>query len=451
MDFTNLLSATIRLADTYDLARTPGLGNTQVGPLDRRKGTDGRWFRLATLLIEYLHRKDLVEPMAYHLIEPFVCELEGALEGFNLDDVRYMVNFLSKEHELKFHESEVSVLKGTTPLIDKKNYGYSCRLAPNGFNTISLALTAEELLYGDQIALQIKKALELGDFDNYLVYADRLINTITNQSLEVVTLLEYTGQESLRKSYHNKSSDYLDTLENIQETATEIRELLNSSKIETKFLEYLSRYPDKDHYEHLLPLKIEIIENSLLAFSKNLSLLVGAFYKHRENPFPTTDFQKTSLAILADQVPDSSIDGIMSLYGLWGATTRHTSPDTDLFEKLPATQTQKVKSPVFNNVETILLKSKLEEYIEQHSDEIASLMKVKGCFSLNDALGEGHAFIEEFSDLTSVIGMCLCTEKIRHAMGGLIVVIDSENIMKRSIDNYEVLFNDLILKPLDDK
>lgn len=448
MDFTNLLSATIRLSDTYDLGRTPGLGNTQVSIEEKRKNTNGLWFHLATTLIQYLHKKDLAEPMAYHSIEPLVSELIGDLDVFDLDDVRFLVNFLAKESSLKFYDSEVTELKATTPLIDKKTYGYGCRLSPNGFNTISLALTAEELLYGDQIALQIKKALELGDFDNYLIYAERLINTINSQTLEVATLLEQAGQDQLRRRYHNTSKDYLDTLDAIQETSSEIRFLLSAQKLESKMSEFLLINPDKDFYEHLLHIKIDQIQNALVSFRKNLAQLVSAFYKFRDNPIPTTDFHQMSVDILTDAIPDNSIEPTLSIYGAWGASGYNSLPTLDIFEKLPVPQKRVTKVVRFDPHNTVLHRSKIEVYVERHISEIMGAISKNGYFSLADALNKKEIFIENIDDITSLIGVCLCPANMKEHSNGLVVSFDNKCLKTQAIGTAELKFNDIILKQL---
>ena len=68
----------------------------------------GLVFTLTTKLLEYLHNRDLAQPMAYHSIEPFFDSLDDSLSEFTIEDVKFIVNLLSKEFELKFNSKSSS-------------------------------------------------------------------------------------------------------------------------------------------------------------------------------------------------------------------------------------------------------------------------------------------------------------------------------------------------------
>lgn len=446
MNFTNLLRSTIRLADTYDLARTPGAIGYSVGSEDRRKSTSGLWFLLATKLLEYLHLQDSNMPMAYHSIELFHDSLSGTLSVFSLDDVKYMVNLLSKEFELKFHDAEIQRMKAGTPLIEKRSSGFSCKLTPNGLTAINLSFAAEELLYGDQIAHQVKKALELGDFERYMEYADKLINTMISQSYEVINLVEISGQNELRDHYNNKSAAYIETLDDITNTAGTIGENLKSKTTEALLDSFIINNPDKQHYEQLLYVKLDQINVALLGFRGNLSRFLETFYSVQDNVAPTVDFHEVSLSILNNKIPVSSHENILSLYGFWGATPAIACPDYDLFETVQLDESKKVVRPTFTRGKTVAVRDKVQEYVDRNLDEISEVIAKQGFFSLSQAIKNKAIECYTIEDFTAIVGFCLTPSESETGLGDLVVSINNKEDVGDTVDGYILSYNDLILR-----
>ncbi len=448
MDWINLLKSTIRLADTYDLTKTPGLGNIQVGSEDRRLNTNGLWFSLATELLEYLHNRDLAQPMAYHSIEPFFESLDDSLSDFTVEDVKFMVNLLSKEFELKFHDRDISLLKNSTPLIEKKQYGFRCKLSPTGITSISLSYTAEELLYGDQIALQIGKALSLGDFDNYILYADKLINSIMNQSHELIGLLEVSGREELREHYKTKGDAYLETLENISRITGQIGQQLRDSKTGERLNTFIATHPGKEHYDQFLFLKLEQINTNLLGFRKNLSKLLEIFYSLQENFLPTVDFHQISLAIAQGELPPESQESLLSLYGFWFPSNFLGSPTNDLWEKTIVTQKRITKRPAFDGSAGSVFLSKLQKYLKENSAAINESIEKHGFFSLHQAIEDDIGLCRSIEDIMAIVGVCLTSSEAKELKKDLVVCVNNKIAQGGEFDGLMVHYHDLILKPI---
>jgi hypothetical protein len=448
MNWINLLKSTIRLADTYDLTKTPGLGSIQVGSEDRRQNTNGLWFSLATKLLEYLHNKDLAQPMAYHSIEPFFESLNDSLSEFTIEDVKFMVNLLSKEFELKFHDRDISLLKKSTPLIEKKQYGFRCKLTPTGITSISLSYTAEELLYGDQIALQIEKALILGDFDNYILYADKLINSIMNQSHELISLLEVSGRQELRVHYKNKGDAYLETLENISRITGQIGQQLRDSKTEKSLNTFIANHPGKEYYDQFLFLKLEQVNTNLLGFRKNLSKFLEIFYSLQENIIPTVDFHQISLAIAQGKIPPESQESLLSLYGFWFPSNFLGSPTNDLWEKTIVPQKRTTRRPVFEGSAGSVILSRLQEYIQENSAAIMQSIEKHGFFSLRQAIEGNIGLCESIEDVMTIVGVCVTSSEAKELKRDLIVCVNNKTTQDGEFDELTLHYHDLILKPI---
>ena len=448
MDWTNLLKSTIRLADTYDLARTPGGESVQVGTEDRRKNSNGLWFSLATQLLEYLHVKDLTQPMAYHSIEPFFESLDSSFAAFKIEDVKYLVNLLAKEFELKFHNQDISILKNSTPLIEKKQNGFRCKLSPTGISSVSLSYTAEELLYGDQIALQIKKALTLGDFDNFVQYADKLINSIMHQSHELMNLLEISGRKELREHYKRKGDAYMDTLEKILNITGDIGTQLRDPKTGDHLDEFIASNPDKAHYHQFLFIKLEQVHTNLLGFRKNLSKFLKMFYLLQENVLPTVDFHQLSLSIAREEIPETSQENLMSLYGFWFPSNLIASPAHDIWEKSSIPHKTEHGRPMFNEGKGTLIKSLLQQYVEENVDTIMGSIEEDGYFSLHKAFTDESGLIENLEDLTSIVGLCLTSSEIKKMQKDLVVCVQNSTTKTSEIENLSVRYHDLILTPM---
>ncbi|WP_163336015.1 hypothetical protein [Desulfopila sp. IMCC35008] len=449
MDWINLLKSTIRLADTYDLTKTPGLGNIQVGYEDRRQNTNGLWFSLATKLLEYLHTRDLAQPMAYHSIEPFFENLDDSFSEFTIEDVKFMVNLLSKEFELKFHDHNIALLKNSTPLIEKKQYGFRCKLSPTGITSISLSYTAEELLYGDQIALQIEKALSLGDFENYILYADKLINSIMNQSHELIGLLEVSGRQELREHYKTKGDAYLETLENIGRITGQIGQQLRDPKTGDSLYSFITRNPEKQYYEQFLFLKLEQINTNLLGFRKNLSLFLEIFYSLQENIIPTVDFHQISLAIAQGKIPQESQERLLMLYGFWSPSNFLNSPTNDLWEKTILPQKRKTRRPAFDDSAKAEILSRLQKYLQENSAAILKSIEEHGFFSLRHAIEDDTGLCQNIEDVMAIVGMCLTSSESKKLKKDLVVCVNNKIAQDGEFDDLVVHYHDLILKPLD--
>ncbi|SLM30708.1 hypothetical protein MTBBW1_2380032 [Desulfamplus magnetovallimortis] len=482
MDWVSLLKSTIRLGHVYELARTPGSESTSVGEESRFNNATGLFYMVSCRLLEYLQKRDMETPMGFHSITPFYNELVKDFPQFSLADIKFIVNYLSTEIELKFPEasntapSENSghlsapaiqgnehtaiqknehvafrgatgvknrLIKAETPLLEKTRAGYRVRLSANGRTTVNLSYNIEEILYAEQSARKLIRAIEISDFKGFAALSEKLVHELFTKSYEIRILMETTGRDDLRREYERKHGFYNDTLEKVRLTIEELHDTLRDDKTISKIEQFIEENQADSYLVYSLNAKLERINEALLGFQANLSELLKSLLLHTEEFVASVNFMNIAKNILKVGISDRKIESILDLNGAWIPTNSVANP-VDIYKPidLPAGPSEEIPL-TFDMQDGEVVVTRLKRFLNQNRDMIVERLDSEKQIPLSEIIKDPLFANDDIEDLTALVGLFINPQPLDIPM---VIAIDSEKLSSFDMNGWHIKFNDLVLQ-----
>ncbi|MCP4344716.1 MAG: hypothetical protein GY795_04220 [Desulfobacterales bacterium] len=428
MNWTNLLSATIRLTDAYDSNREPGSSSTQVGPENRRHNSEGIWFELAVFILEYLQRKDEETPGSFISRVPLHREIQqtDVFKNIQAEDINYIINLLATPCELKFSLQDV---KGTfdTILTEKAREGTGIRLSANGRTTCLLAYGIDDWIYTDIEAYKLTRALELGNFDDFIEKIDKIIKKIRIESHEITKIKEMPALSERKKKLLTDKELYLNTIENTQQIITNAKIMLNTDEsVQKRISIWIEKHPDDFTDDIIIKERVDRLLQILESFSRNFSSLIDETQTKSSHVIEPVNFYDAGKYVIKNWSAFSA-DTLFNLFlanGFWQASDNQIAI-TDLVRVrkiplvsqrtrmvIPTGKPEKIKHPV-------------EIFMEKHGLAFRDRI-MEGPICLSEIIESEDWNICELTELSSVLGLFIDPSVMGINKGRIIIVPDEQ-------------------------
>lgn len=443
MDWISLLKSTIRLGHVYELGRTPGSESTSVGEELRLKNATGLFYMATCRLLEYLQKRDMETPMGFHSITPFHNELINEFPEFSLSDIKFLVNYLSTEIELKFPD-ESRAVKAETPLLEKTHAGYRVRLSANGRTVVNLSYNIEEILYAEQSARKLIRAIEISDFKGFEALSEKLVHELFTKSYEIRILMETAGREHLRREYEKNHEFYNETLEKVRVTIQELHDILRDEKTIQKIEAFMEENQTDSYLVYSLNAKLGRINEALLGFQTNLSELLKSLLLHTEAFVSSVDFMGLAKKIVQRGIVDRKIASILDLNGIWQPTNAVANP-TDIYKPidLPSKSDSNL-SLTFDMQEGEVVVTRLTRFLNENREMILERLEREKQIPLSEIMQDDLFQVDDLEELTALVGLFINPQPLDIPM---VITIDSQKLSTFSSGRWHVKFNDLVLQP----
>ncbi len=442
MDWISLLKSTIRLGHVYELGRTPGSESTSVGEELRLKNATGLFYMATCRLLEYLQKRDMETPMGFHSITPFHDELIKEFPEFSLSDVKFLVNYLSTEIELKF-PGDARAVKAETPLLEKTHAGYRVRLSANGRTVVNLSYNIEELLYAEQSARKLIRAIEISDFKGFEALSEKLVHELFTKSYEIRILMETAGREHLRREYEKNHEFYNETLEKVRLTLQELHDTLRKEKTIQKIEAFMDENETDSYLVYSLNAKLSRINEALLGFQTNLSELLKSLLLHTEEFVSSVNFMGLATRIVQQGISDAKIASILDLNGIWCPTNAVANP-TDIYKpiELPSEATDE-GSLTFDMQEGEVVVTRLNRFLSENKEMIIQRLDKEKQIPLSEIMEDETFVVDDLEELTALVGLFINPQPLDIPM---VITIDAQKLSTFSASQWHVQFNDLVLQ-----
>ncbi len=435
MNWSNLLSATIRLTDVYDSNREFGSSATQIGPENRRHHSEGIWFELAVFILEYLQRKDEENPGTFVSREPLYREIReiDVFQNIQTEDVNYIISLLATPCELKFCLQEV---KGTfdTVLIEKARAGAGIRLSANGRTACLLAYGIDDWIYTDIDVWKLVKALELGKFDDFIKRTDNIIIAIRNKSYEITRIKEMPALSERKKKLLEDKELYLSTIEKTQKIVSDLKIMLETNEsLQKRINEWTENHPDDFTDEITIKNRVSRLLQVLESFSRNFSSLIDETQTKRNKLVEPVNFYHAGMYVIRNWSAFSgdTFDNLFLLNGFWLPSNKQITIGDIIRRRKPPADSGQTRM-VIPLTQPENMKQKTDAFLEKHGAAFRDRI-MQGPVSLTEIINENEWDINDMNQFASILGLFTDPSKLGIREGRIVVAAKERCLVEKEL------------------
>jgi hypothetical protein len=420
--WSQYIAASLRLIDLVDSTHDPGAA--PIFNREERKGReDSLWIEIGILLLEYLREQSAAASHDFVSIAPFVEDVQECYPNITEKDIQYVCAVLSTPCLVSLPEflpdgTRRNVPTKQTNLIEQLGHGKrSFRLASTGQLAISLATNASDLLYAEEDAAKILKALQYHDFVKFGELCNEIRSRLIESCHEIRRALSRPGYDEIRSHFMDHRENYQQIIKNVQETVRSARNYLNAPTLEEIVASWQASNP-----EH--PLSVAFLRYQVSSLNETLEVLGRTFAKFIEELASQTtsnigliDFAKLSRRLVQDPISARETLGIWKLLGPCAST--FVCADTDIFRGcLRSTVAEKSEvRQVFDQSDSHALQelpSALGRLLERYGEPIVEQLR-QGPLPLKKAMELGFFLASEDEEATfgiDILGVYMTPERL---------------------------------------
>lgn len=449
------IASTLRLVDLVDSSHEPG-GSPLFNREIRKGRDDSLWIELGILLLEFLRQQSAAASHDYVSILPFVEDVRKAYPGIKEEDIQYVCSVLSTPCLANLPEfipdgSCRRVQTKQTNLIEKLGHGKRMfRLAAAGQMAISLATGASDLLYAEEDAAKILKALQYHDYLKFNELCTEIRSRLVESCHDIRRALSRPGYDEVREHFIEHRGSYQEIIKNVQETVRNSRAYLNLPETEDAVEAWGARNPQHS-------LSVGYLRQSIVGLNETLEVLGRTFAEFIEEisdqnttSIGLVDFAKVSAAMIHSPPTTKDILGIWRMLGSCSSTFAYAAPEDfrgclravvqeksevrQVFVQGDAAKPQEV--PAF-----------LSLLLEKYGAEIVAELQ-KGPLSLQQAFSNGYFLSCEDNSATfgvDIVGVYVAPERLGLGDATLGVGIRKDSLLEFECQGNRVSGNDLVL------
>ena len=399
-----LITSSLRLVDLVDSAHE--LGAPPSFSRETRRGrTDGLWINIGVLLLEYLAQQSMSSSHDYVSIADFCTEILQDYPSLCEDDVYYVCAVLATpcEASLPDPDSGRNIQTKETNLIEQLRHGKKrFRLTASGRLAISLATNITDLLYANEDAAKIVKALQYGDYTKALEACHEMRSQIVGHCHNIRRAITQPGYDDTKKQFFEQQEMYMEVIKNVQSTVRKAKMCLSTDpEIEDRLEAWGANHPDRF-------ITISHLSNALTGLIKTLHSLGDIFaefiqeaIERSSSKIGLVDFAKQSTRLLLHPPKTEQIQNLWRSLGPCASLFAYASP-SDFRGCLRKSIQEKSESRLTFSTEGTeavrAMPSQIVRLLEQHGAAIFKEIK-KGPLSLQKAFQKGWFLQEQGSQL----------------------------------------------------
>jgi hypothetical protein len=420
--WSQYIAASLRLIDLVDSTHDPGAA--PVFNREQRKGReDSLWIEIGILLLEYLREQSAAASHDFVSIVPFVEDVQERYPNITEKDIQYVCAVLSTPCLVSLPEflpdgTRRNVQTKQTNLIEQLGHGKrSFRLATTGQLAISLATNASDLLYAEEDAAKILKALQYHDFVKFGELCNEIRSRLIESCHEIRRALSRPGYDEIREHFMDHRDNYQQIIKNVQETVRSARNYLNSPMLEETVASWQVTNPDHPLSVAYLRYQVGSLNETLEILGRTFAEFIQELATQTTSNIGLVDFAKLSRQFVREPISTQETMGIWKLLGPCSST--FVCADPDIFKgclRAAVAEKSEVRQ-VFDQSESQALQelpSALARLLDKYGDQIIERLK-QGPLPLKEAMELGYFLASEDDEATfgiDIVGVYMTPERL---------------------------------------
>lgn len=455
------IASTLRLVDLVDSSHEPG-GSPLFNREIRKGRDDSLWIELGILLLEFLRQQSAAASHDYVSILPFVEDVSKVYPDIKEEDIQYVCSVLSTPCLANLPEflpdgSCRRIQTKQTNLIEKLGHGKRMfRLAAAGQMAISLATGASDLLYAEEDAAKILKALQYHDYLKVHELCTEIRGRLVESCHDIRRALSRPGYDEVRDHFIEHRDSYQKIIKNVQETIRSSRSYLNSPEAEDAVEAWGARNPHHSLSVGYLRQLVVGLNETLEVLGRTFAEFIEEISDQKAVSIGLVDFSKVSTAMIHSPPSTKDILGIWRVLGPCSSTFAYAIPDDFRGCLRNAIQEKSKVRQVFEQGEAVkpqAVPAFLSLLLEKHGAEIVAEIK-KGPFSLQQAFSKGYFLSHEDEQAVfgvDIVGVYVAPERLGLGEATLGVGFRKDHVLEFESQGNRISGDDLVLVLLPPK
>jgi len=410
MDWTDYISAVVRLIDLHDSAHKPG--TVGLPPTEERPGIgNGMWLDIAVKLIEYLHEHDIEANEGWIYLGDFIQEME-VLHKVCEEDVQYVVSYLATPSRIctitQSDSNQPQNVKMTkkTALVERPRHQVAdrCRLTQIGRQALQVAKMSSNWLYTKHDAQKIKTAILSGDFSAIIPQAASILQAVRCFSHEITKLLERPGEQDVWDAYKQRASDYTEAISDVGNAVIDASDLFASNDVRVSFEAWSTTQKNQEINAEMINESLIEIMQSVTRLRRKFADLISELASQKRAIIGNVRFDKAALHLAFNMPSEEQIQLCFSALGPWDIEALFPS-EVDMCGVLRADVEEDSNNILEFREDTVHeLPASIYKFIEKYKDEMLNALQ-HGSISLSGAIEKGWIDLDGVTALTELVGI----------------------------------------------
>ncbi len=441
------VASCLRISDLVESRREPGTAPVFNKTAEGRD--DALWLTIGISILEYLNEKAEDIGTEYASIMPLVESLLHEFPILNDDDIVYICRVLSLETVFYFSEEDKIFPVGKTALIEQLSSSRHYRLTQTGRIVTEYANSASEMIYSDDDARKILKAIEVGDFGRAIKLCKEIRKQLIMFSHDLRRAQERPGGSVLLEDITRHRGLFERVVKNAHDTVMQGLVRLKESGMSEKVDEWAE--------EHDEDLTAPQIRRALKDLGAILEMLVRSFTQEIYNCAKNSrqqgvmfDFKSLASVLVYANPSASLISGFLRAIGPCRCSFSYMIPhDLKGCVRPYDAENNAVVQEFSDDPEYSEAPRWFVDLLAHHRDEILSELSQKGYVTLRTGIEKGWFRNGETEMLSSLTGIYRCPEYFDMPNKAMSVGVGTD--FKAQAGNFQFGGNDLVLVLMGDK
>lgn len=276
---------------------------------------DGRYLDIAAAVLDALRQNAHDSGNAYLGFDALFIEVKSRQPGVDADDLRYVLNVLSRPTELwaidRSEDTPRLVSDKATELVEKTFFAEDYRLAAAGRTALAVAANVQSFAYAEGDVLKLLRAIEAGDFTRVPGFCAAILDSVRYESVDLQMIME-------KGFVDRQSTIYKDQLPRYRQVIQHSADLLRQADAKLK----VWRAPQNDALDDTIEVDLYDLEQHVLqvyqaleAFGRQLSELTSLAAQRRASVVAPPDFLLAALSMVKGPPSASQMTYVFRQFG----------------------------------------------------------------------------------------------------------------------------------------
>jgi hypothetical protein len=437
----NYIASCLRISDLVESRREPGtapiFNKTAVGR------SDALWLSLGINILEYLNDKAAEVGSEFTSIGPIIEVLLRQYPAINDDDILFVCRVLSTETVFHCPDGEKIVPVGKTALIEQLSTSRQYRLAATGRMVADMANRSSDLVYTDDDARKILKAMDIGDFGRAMRLCRDIRIQLVRFAHDLRRAQERPGGSLLLEEFARHREVFERVVANTQETVSVGLARLRTDEVADQVDAWGEDNDDSltaPQVRRALKDLAGILERLVRIFAQMVQTLADA---NRQGG-KILDFRALSHMLVHHPPSEKRLHNFIHSIGPCKTTFAYIVPqDMEGCIQLRLAEESAVRLEFDDGREIADTPQWVADLIGHHRAEIVAELGSKGHVSLQTGIARGWFRIEDIEMLSSLTGLFRCPEDL--GMGDRVLAVGFGPEFRMNVGNKLFSGDDLAL------
>lgn len=404
----NFVASCLRVADLVESRREPGTAPVFHKTAEGRQ--DALWLSIGIEVLEYLSDKAGEMGSEFISIAPLLETLLRLHPSLNDEDILFVCKLLASETVFPFPEEEKVIQVGKTALLEQLSTSRYFRLSKTGRLVVDMAHSSSEMVYSDDDARKILKAIDVGDFGRAMRFCKEIRKQLVLFSHELRKAQERPGGSDFLQEFAQHRQIFKKVVSNTQETVITCQARLKEPGMKERVDEW-----GEEHDDPLNAPQLRRAFRDLLTILEKLARIfaqvIHDYASTDRQKGMVFDFKVFSKTLVQAPPSDSKLRHFFRMVGPCRNSFAYAIPfDLQGCLRACVTEASTITQEFSVGEEIAESQEWVADLLDHHREAILNELGTKGHVTLQTGIDRGWFRFEDKEMLSSLSGIYRCPD-----------------------------------------